>query len=416
MSERPWIDLAQAAITSCVKDTVLVTRPDGSQFHQMLLKNDSLNIVLSAVDKIIDGDGGPVDHEAVDILAMTASNWFPAAKKLIFEKFWFSLCQKQVDTGAWQHKGLPLVRLWDYFHEVGNDYQSRRFGLLTLIEDAYRDRYKPGFSAENSGAYSRAQMLFGMQESELQKLFELVKAIYPEPEHSPELATEDYGALPAGHPHFWTELVLESLLRNDNSLQSFMNSGSCQSSSNAVLLNPALIEALKNQLVDHPSIAASGTTKRAGDSLEALASVIFSGVSGVRSLRNWQGAFQIDVLVDVVGNSGLYSRFGPTIVVECKSWEANADVTVAAKLVASLKLANSKTGILLLKNGITGDQNYQHAHRIILSSFQKLDATILVISLNEIESIQTEGGLMHLLAKKWTELQMMERDNNPLPS
>lgn len=58
----------------------------------------------------------------------------------VFMVFYEQMLRYQEDSGARTHKGTPLVRISECHQRLGHTALSKRYLMLTLCEDAIRDR------------------------------------------------------------------------------------------------------------------------------------------------------------------------------------------------------------------------------------------------------------------------------------
>jgi len=139
------------------------------------------------------------------------------------------------------------------------------------------------------------------------------------------------------------------------------------------------------------AVEAAETNDEKGKSLEALAALLFGGISGVSvKYRNLLGASnEIDLVLEynrTVYNPAL-DEFGRYSLVECKNWA----VPVGAKHVRDFKAKLDKTqvklGFLLARNGVTGAHEGADALREIHSGMDRDGIFIIVLALDDITAI-----------------------------
>ena len=93
----------------------------------------------------------------------------------IHRELYHLMCKAQEGHG-WIHKGLPLVRLRDWHRQLGHPWHEERYLLLTLAEDAIRDKGKIAV-VELGGIYHRFRWRDGRPDPEFR---ELAKACWDE--------------------------------------------------------------------------------------------------------------------------------------------------------------------------------------------------------------------------------------------
>jgi hypothetical protein len=145
-----------------------------------------------------------------------------------------------------------------------------------------------------------------------------------------------------------------------------------------------------------------------GRALEDLVVYLFSKVPGlILTARNSTNAFDSEELEIAFWNerkrNGLH--FLPDVVlVECKNWSTPVGVTDVGHFDGKIRRRGLEYGILVAVNGVTGDQTaLTAAQHIIYSSLQE-GRKILVITRQEIESLQNTNDLILLLKQKITAL------------
>lgn len=353
--------------------------PDG----KIAFENSAFNEILKTSAKLAAFSHNPEIHWPYDQLVQLASHIGPECGLRVSRDFWNALSQKQIEMQVWQHKGLPLFRMWGLYQQLGRDWERRRFALLTLIEDALRDTKNGIFESKDSGAYFQAQSQFGLDGTQLNDFGRHVIEAVGIRDHTT-----------------WSELLLEQLLSTSPLVASLQDSG--QIGSNQYV--PCGSEALLLELI------AQGTclpvSLNPGDHLEVFASLAFGALPAARTKRKDRGTFETDVLVDLSDNSLLAPRFGRLVLVECKDWNKRLDVTIPSKLLAALNLAGCTTGIIFSKKGLTGRDKQTAATKMAIASFMKLGVSILVLDQEDINTISRGQGLASLLIQKQIELQI----------
>ena len=376
------VEEAVNIVNTAVSDMFVEDSPIGPN-GERALKNNAVDILRQAADEFGPHAEEAHIHQAWDSLLGIASQLGPQAGISLAYDMWFKMSARQRQGGMWVHKGLPLFRLWGLYRELNQRWEQRRYALMTLIEDAISDE-EAGMFKPVGGAYRQAQFEFGLTKTQLDSLAVKVKQIIAG----------------VGPEHYWTEIVLEKLSTDDSWAASFQIESS-PSHHSVHLGSPDLIQALFDGSLVAPF------KWKSGESLEIFASIAFGTIPGAVCRRDYKGLFQIDVLLDLVGSEPLSKRFGKLVAVECKDWEKPADIGIVAKLVATLNLAGCQTGILLSKQGVTGEKELRAATRVAIASFLKLGVTILILDQKDLDEIKNGRPITEMLVQKQIEIQAM---------
>ena len=89
--------------------------------------------------------------ELVGFFYLSAQRWQEAMS--IFRLLYQHMLVAQENSGHWVHKGMPLVWISDCFFNLGCPVHAKRYLLLTLCEDAIRE--KGTVSPASTGSYFR---------------------------------------------------------------------------------------------------------------------------------------------------------------------------------------------------------------------------------------------------------------------
>lgn len=133
---------------------------------------------------------------------------------------------------------------------------------------------------------------------------------------------------------------------------------------------------------------------------------------------------QQDVLITNVNNHDdfLNNVFGRHILVECKNTAENVGVQDLGYFIFRMTLAHCKTGLLFVRNEITGTANHnveKNARALITRSFHEHNLVCIVITKKDLETIVSEAkndngllgvnmknALWMLLVKKYNQIQI----------
>ena len=271
------------------------------------------------------------------------------------------------------HKGMPLVWISECFLGMGFPTHTKRYLMLTLIEDAIREN--GSVSPENTGVYFRLVWRHGLTDSEIkgyaQKSFKSKKA---NPIDS-----------------FFPEWILQEL---DQDWMTEL---------------PAPIEAgfyyVNNLYVNH-LISKLGDGR--GKTLERLATYLLSCMPGCRTLcRAKSPSTDYDIVCSIDGfEVDFRSELGRYFVCECKDWKDPADFSSMAKFCRVLDSVKSHFGILFSKKGISGEGKTKDAEREQLKVFQDRGMVIIIVDENDIKQVANGENFVNMLKKKYERVRL----------
>lgn len=293
----------------------------------------------------------------------------------IFKALYEQMLQWQVDNAKWVHKGMPLVWISDIFSEMGLAVLSKRYLMLTLVEDAIRENGK--ISPNSSGVYFRLVWNFGMADFELDKYQHQIFEIFNNDDHK----------------SLFPEYVLQNLDKE------WMIELPSQREVTYYLINPLYVDELLKNI-------GNGT----GKSLEYIASYLLSCMPGCKTnTRFYQmgNTTDYDVVCSLDGFVlDFRSELGRYFVCECKDWDKPANFTTMAKFCRILTSIKSNFGILFSKNGITGQDEELYAEREQLKVFQDSGIVIVVLDLKDIVKIKSGQNLINMLRTKYEKIRL----------
>ncbi len=284
------------------------------------------------------------------------------------------MVQWQIDKVTWTHKAMPLVWISDICQQIGYNYLSKKFMMLTLIDDSIRDFDKSKkLDIQNGGVYFRLRYRFGMTHDDI--------ILY---------SNESYQKYSAGNSilRFFPEYILGEL---DTT---WISEYPTTSEQMYYIVNPRY---MAYQL----SCLGMGD----GKALELLAAYVMAEMPGCfskRRLRQFGGTTDYDVVCTVDGAISDYrSELGRYFICECKDWESPVDFTTISKFSRILISTKTKFGVLFSKNGITGEGTERYASRELKKLFQDSGIVIAVLDKTDLESIQKGKNLISLLRSKY---------------
>jgi hypothetical protein len=278
--------------------------------------------------------------------------------------------------GQRAHKGMPLCWMSDCFQRLGCSLHEKRFLMLTLCEDAITGRGE--VSPYTTGAYHR-----------------LVWTASPDPEFHRyarqffDLAKDDPKAA------MFPEALLQSV---DDEWQTLIPS---EKEAFVYFANPHYVRYLLNQL---------GASE--GKALERLAAYLMSCMPGCRTRRRARtGSSDHDVVCSMEGfEVDFRSELGRYFVCECKDWEDPADFTTMAKFCRVLDSFKARFGILFSRSGITGKRYTTGAALEQLKVFQDRGIVIVVLDLQDLESVAKGKNLINVLRGRYEAVRLDIRD------
>ena len=293
----------------------------------------------------------------------------------IFKALYEHMLLWQIENSKWTHKGMPLVWISDIFSEMGLTVLSKRYLMLTFVEDAIAENGK--ISPDSSGVYFRLVWNFGLADFELDKYQKAIIKIYGE----------------STQQALFPEFVLQSLDKE------WMIELPSPKEITNYLVNPLYIDELLKNIGD-------GT----GKSLEYIASYLLSCMPGCKTntrLNQKGNTTDYDVVCSIDGLVlDFRSELGRYFVCECKDWNKPANFTTMAKFCRILTSVKSNFGIIFSKNGITGEGEELYAEREQLKVFQDSGIVIVVVDLKDIENIKSGQNLINLLRTKYEKIRL----------
>jgi len=284
------------------------------------------------------------------------------------------MLEAQKIEGKRVHKGMPLCWLYECFKSLNFSAISKRYLMLTLIEDSITT--ENNINPDKSGVYFRLIWDSGIPEHEFLRYSKEIFQKYQE--------NEEFG--------FFPEWILQNLD------QEWMTEFPSNVEGNAYIIDKGYANYLHSKMGDPK-----------GESLEYLASYLMSCIPGCRT-RFRQKTYSTDH--DVICNiDGIYndfrSEFGRIFICECKDYKKNSmDFSDTAKFIQVLNSTKSKFGIIFSPTGITGENKTINADREILKIFQNLGIVIIVINSNDLDSICNGKNLINLLRNKYEKIRL----------
>jgi hypothetical protein len=294
----------------------------------------------------------------------------------IYSALYEHILVAQDQTRTRNHKGTPLVWMSDCYRRLGYNLISRRYLMLTLVEDAISQ--SGNVLPETTGVYFRLVWGGGLSDTQLKQYAEEIYAL------SQQNADE------AMYP----EWVLQNLD------QSWITQVPAPQEVGVYAANARYVQKLLAGLGD-------GTGKR----LELLADYVLSCMPGCRTTRRvYTPSTDLDVVCSMEGfDVDFRSELGRYFVCECKDWGKPADFTTLAKFCRVLDSVKSRFGILFSKEGISGEDEYRYAGLEQLKVFQDRGMVIVVIDQSDLEQVANGANFTSLLRTKYENVRLNRR-------
>jgi hypothetical protein len=290
----------------------------------------------------------------------------------IYEALYQHMLLYENETDNRTHKGMPLVWMSDCHAALGHTVHAKRYLMLTLCEDAIRDR---GKIDSQGGPYFRLVWHFGLPH---QAFATYSKHAFDFHKRQPNLA-------------MFPERVLAELD------QEWMVEVPSHNESNRFYCNTAYVKQLLSRL---------GTD--AGKPLEYLAHYLVGLIPGCRSyVRKRSRSTDYDVVGLLEGPAlDFRSEVGRYFVCECKDWSDPANFTTLAKFGRVLDSVKSRFGILFSREGISGSGRSTDAERELFKVYADRGIVIVVVDRKDLESVAEGANFFAMLRTKYEEVRL----------
>jgi hypothetical protein len=347
------------------------------ELHGLLSKREGAALLVQQLPKVYSATSFHQDSpeqrvwERVGLFYLKQNRFSEALP--IYAALYEQMLIFQEKTKSRCHKGMPLVWMSDCYPRLGHGLISRRYLMLTLVEDAIREN--GSISPETTGTYFRSVWGGRLSHSELKRYAkQIAELVQSNPAES-----------------FYPEWVLQHL---DNEWISqapnFQEAG-------VFAANSRYIEYLMSQLGDG-----------SGKSLELLADYLISCMPGCRTARRQRsGSTDYDVVCSVEGlELDFRSELGRYFVCECKDWSSKADFTTMAKFCRVLDSVKSRFGILFSQQGISGEGKRKFAELEQLKVFQDRGIVIVVVDQKDLERLAQGANFISILRGKYERVRL----------
>lgn len=306
-------------------------------------------------------------------LYYSSKNRFHEAIRIFLGLYEHMLRWQQANNN-WTHKGMPLVWISDCYYNLGFIVHSKRYMMLTLVEDSIREQGK--ITPDTGGVYFRLVWKFGMSDYDLNnyaiKIFEIYNA-------------SNLGLFP--------EHIIQEV--DNNWIIEFPSFQEYSS----YIVNHIYIDRLMSELGDG-----------SGKILEKLAAYLMQCMPGCKTnirLRQKGNTTDYDVVCSMEGFIlDFRSEFGRYFVCECKDWDKPVDFSTMAKLCRIVDSTKCKFGVLFSKNGISGEGENVYAEREQRKVFQDSGIIITVIDLDDIKNISNGQNIINLIRNKYERIRL----------
>ncbi len=157
----------------------------------------------------------------------------------------------------------------------------------------------------------------------------------------------------------------------------------------------------------------ASTSDEKGDIFEDLVIYIFNKIPGVnfesKNILNRTHSRELDLAFwNEQPNSSLFF-LDPILIIECKNHSTPVGSSDVSWFADKLRNAGANSGILFSSSGITGSRDgTSSAHSIVLDVFTRDQILLLIISREELLSLNTTDDLKNLMRYKYTSLKLKQ--------
>ncbi len=309
--------------------------------------------------------------ELIGLYYRAKRQWYDAIS--VYYSMYSHFIVEQNKTKERIHKGMPLVWLAECFINLGFSTLSKRYLMLTLVEDAIESC--GNVDPLKTGVYFRLTWWHGFTDREIKEYsLEMYKKYQDK---------KDEGLFP--------EWILQEID------QDWIVEVPDANESSYYFLNKEYLLWILEGL---------GNTQ--GKSLERAAEYILSCIPGCKTARRViSNSTEYDVVCTINGsNIDFRSELGRYFILECKDWQNPVDITSFAKFCRILDSIKCKFGIIFSRLGITGEGRTTDAEREQLKVFQDRGMVIIVINEIDLRYIAEGGNFIAMLKNKYEEVRL----------
>ena len=309
--------------------------------------------------------------ENIGLFYRHQNRWYDAIA--IYLSMYYHLLRLQESTRKRVHKGMPLLWLAESYYFLGFATLSKRYLMLTLVEDAIT--WEGNVDPLKTGSYFRLAWRHGLTDNEIKKYSQKIHEI----------------AETSLSESLFPEWVLQEMDQD------------------WVVEIPAPNEALhykSNELYIKHLIDRLG--EPTGKTLEKLTEYLLSCMPGCKtSRRSRSESTDYDVVCSLQGpDIDFRSELGRYFVVECKDWKERVDFSTFAKFCRVLDSVKSKFGIIFSIYGITGQGQNSDAEREQQKVFQDRGMVIIVVNKDDLDYVSNGGNFIALLRNKYEKVRL----------
>jgi hypothetical protein len=278
----------------------------------------------------------------------------------------------QQESGQRVHKGMPLIWMSDCYSRLQYPVHAKRYLMLTLCEDAIRDK---GQINLQGGPYFRLVWSGGLTHEQVEKYMSVIWKLYKK--RSGEM--------------MFPERVLQDLDQEwMTEYPSLQECGVCAVSTQYV-----------SWLLDRLGTGA-------GRNLERLAHYLVGSIPGFRArMRVRSPSTDYDVVAFVEGYfADFRADLGRYVLCECKDWNKPADFSAIAKFSRVLQSIKAQCGLIFSKVGTSGEGRTINAERELLKVYQGQGIIILVVSLADLQDVARGRNFLGMLRSKYETVRL----------
>jgi len=315
--------------------------------------------------------GGQRTWELLGLFYLNSNRPYEAAN--LFWLLYVHLLDYQASSNQRAHKGVPLYWFAMCHAALGNHVIAKRYLMLTLCEDAVKDR--GNIDLQDSGSYHTLVWHYGLPDGDLRRYLDQVWGLHQKQELAsrfPEWALQQLDQ----------DWIVEVPNATETGL--FKVSGP-----------------YATWLLDQ-------TEDREGKNLEILAQYLIGAMPGCRALRRVISEVSDYDVVGILEGAfvDFRSELGRYFVVECKDWGRPADFTTVAKFCRILDAAKCRFGILFSRQGVSGQEETRFAQREIVKMFQDRGIVIVVVTKADLERVVKGANFLTMLRSKYERVRL----------
>jgi hypothetical protein len=139
-------------------------------------------------------------------------------------------------------------------------------------------------------------------------------------------------------------------------------------------------------------------------SLEKLAKYLFETIPflSCKYIDLRTRSSEIDIIVEFRGADRLtiFDEYGRYFLIECKNWKESVGAAQVRDFIGKLRKSRTKLGVILAKNGISGERNGAEAVLEIHTAFHTDGVYVLVISEEDLRAVERGDNFYDILDKK----------------